>query len=557
MDSNQTKPTNYGALSILITVFFFWGFIASGNGVFIPFCKSYFKLDQFQSQLVDFAFYGAYYIGALALFVFGALKRRDIVSNWGYKKSIVYGLLFSLLGAIAMIVSVNVGTPENGFSFFLISFFILALGFSLQQTAANPFAISLGDPATGSHRVNFGGGINSFGTAIGPIVVALALFGATHYDDSAIQSLSLNRVTFLYIGVGFLFLFAAALFYFSKKVPDSINSAMIEPENKAIWTMVLITIGLIACFIPVFNSYRNVTDGLSESALQDLEWTRMKWLLSALLVLIAGLVYVHFSSKKNTTSWGALQFPQIQLGMFAIFVYVGVEVTIQSNMGELLKSVEYGSLQTSAIPPYISMFWGSLMIGRWTGAIPVFKLEAKLKKIMMLVIPIVAFAVVILVNTIAARDMSPLYNYIACVAVLIAAFFVAGDKPVYTLMLFASLAMLAMIIGLMTQGTISIYAFLSGGLYCSVMWPCIFSLSIAGLGKYESQGAAFLIMMILGGGIIPPIQGKLADLSSIGIHQSYWITVACFGYLAFFAWRVKSILLKQGIDYDKQIEGSH
>lgn len=87
MDSNQTKPTNYGALSILITVFFFWGFIASGNGVFIPFCKSYFKLDQFQSQLVDFAFYGAYYIGALALFVFGALKRRDIVSNWGYKKA--------------------------------------------------------------------------------------------------------------------------------------------------------------------------------------------------------------------------------------------------------------------------------------------------------------------------------------------------------------------------------------------------------------------------------------------------------------------------------------
>jgi len=109
----------------------------------------------------------------------------------------------------------------------------------------------------------------------------------------------------------------------------------------------------------------------------------------------------------------------------------------------------------------------------------------------------------------------------------------------------------------MTQGTISIYAFFIGGLYCSVMWPCIFSLSIAGLGKYESQGAAFLIMMILGGGIIPPIQGKLADLSSIGIHQSYWITVACFGYLAFFAWRVKSILLKQGIDYDKQIEGGH
>ena len=62
--------TNYNAaLATLVTVFFFWGFIAASNGVFIPFCKSYFHLDQFQSQLIDFAFYGAYYIGALLLFI--------------------------------------------------------------------------------------------------------------------------------------------------------------------------------------------------------------------------------------------------------------------------------------------------------------------------------------------------------------------------------------------------------------------------------------------------------------------------------------------------------
>jgi FHS family L-fucose permease-like MFS transporter len=108
-----------------------------------------------------------------------------------------------------------------------------------------------------------------------------------------------------------------------------------------------------------------------------------------------------------------------------------------------------------------------------------------------------------------------------------------------------------MIIGLVGTGTVAIYAFLSGGLVCSIMWPSIFSLSIAGLGKYTSQGSAFLIMMILGGGIIPPIQGKLADI--IGIHQSYFITVICFGYLAFFAFAVKGILRKQGIDYDAEI----
>src|SRR3954447_21636026 len=100
-------PTNYGALGTLVTVFFFWGFIAAGNSVFIPFCKHYFRLDQFQSQLIDFAFYLAYYVGALALFAYGAFGGRDLVAKWGYKKSIVYGLLFSAVGAVAMIVAVN------------------------------------------------------------------------------------------------------------------------------------------------------------------------------------------------------------------------------------------------------------------------------------------------------------------------------------------------------------------------------------------------------------------------------------------------------------------
>ncbi len=119
-------------------------------------------------------------------------------------------------------------------------------------------------------------------------------------------------------------------------------------------------------------------------------------------------------------------------------------------------------------------------------------------------------------------------------------------------MIFGFLGVLAMLVGIQSSGMVATYAFLSGGLFCSIMWPCIFTLSIAGLGKYTTQGSAFLIMMILGGGIIPPIQGKLADL--IGIHQSYWVAVICFGYLTFFAIAVKGILQKQGIDYDANTE---
>ena len=91
----MSTKNNQSALTTLVTVFFFWGFIAASNGVFIPFCKTYFNIDQIQSQLVDFAFYGAYYLGALSLFVMSSGIKRDVLNNWGYKNAIVYGLLIS------------------------------------------------------------------------------------------------------------------------------------------------------------------------------------------------------------------------------------------------------------------------------------------------------------------------------------------------------------------------------------------------------------------------------------------------------------------------------
>ncbi|MFM2327664.1 MAG: hypothetical protein RIR31_1866, partial [Bacteroidota bacterium] len=205
-NSESLKETNYGALSTLVTVFFFWGFIAAGNSVFIPFCKHKFALDQFQSQLVDTAFYFAYFAGALILFAIGALRGSDPVAKWGYKKAIVYGLLFSAIGAAVMIIAVKLGT----FPGMLAGLFVVALGFSLQQTAAQPFAIALGDPKTGTSRVTLGGAINSFGTTIGPLVVGIALFGTTAaITDEKIASLSLGSVILLYTCVGALFIAAA------------------------------------------------------------------------------------------------------------------------------------------------------------------------------------------------------------------------------------------------------------------------------------------------------------------------------------------------------------
>lgn len=551
-------PTNYGALSTLVTVFFFWGFIAAGNSVFIPFCKHYFHLDQFQSQLIDFAFYLAYYIGALALFAYGAFGGKDLVAKWGYKRSIVYGLLFSALGAAAMIVAVN----ANTFGGMLVGLFIVALGFSLQQTAAQPFAISLGDPATGTGRVNLGGGINSFGTAIGPIVVAFALFGTTAaITDEKIASLSLGKVIILYSGVGVLFIAAAALFYFSKKVPSGISTEKTESANKALYSLLIMTGLLIIMFVPVFNSYKTDPATLSDAEKHSLETYRMYWLFGALAVVVIALLFSNMRAKVNPDGWGAMRYPQLVLGMLGIFVYVGVEVTIVSNLSELLKQPDFGGYQSSEVAPFISMYWGSLMIGRWTGAISVFNFKSSTRQILMFIVPLVAFGIIIGINAISQYDVRPLYYYILCVLVQIAAFYISKDKPARTLLIFSVLGLIAMLIGIFSTGPVAIYSFLSGGLFCSIMWPAIFNLSIAGLGKYTTQGSAFLIMMILGGGIIPPIQGKIADYvqsnSSVvgyGIHQSYWVPVLCFAYLAFLGFAVKGILRKQGIDYDAKAD---
>lgn len=540
----------------MITVFFFWGFIAAGNSVFIPFCKHYFQLDQFQSQLIDFAFYLAYYIGALGLFAYGAFGGNDLVAKWGYKRSIVYGLLFSALGAAAMIVAVN----ANTFAGMLVGLFIVALGFSLQQTAAQPFAISLGDPATGTSRVNLGGGVNSFGTAIGPIVVAFALFGTTAaITDEKIQSLGLNKVILLYTGVGALFLIAAAIFFFSKKLPSGINTERTEKANKALYSLLIMTGLLIIMFVPVFNSYKTDPATLSEAERHSLETFRMNWLFGALAVVVIGLLVSFMSAKKKPEGWGAMKFPQLVLGMLALFVYVGVEVAVVSNLGELLKQPAFGGYQSSQVAPFVSMYWGSLMIGRWTGAISAFDLRSSTKQILMFVVPLVAFSIVLGVNAISQYDVTPLYYYIFCVLVQIGAFYLSKDKPATSLMIFGILGVIAMLIGIFTTGMVAIYAFISGGLFCSIMWPAIFALSVAGLGKYTPQGSAFLIMMILGGAVIPPIQGKLADylqtksdVIGYGIHQSYWVAVICFAFIAAFAFIVKGILKRQGIDYESK-----
>ena len=553
MNSEQTKSNN-SALYTLITVFFFWGFIGASNGIFIPFCKAKFGLDQFQSQLIDFAFYGAYYIGALLLFIFSSIAKKDILNGWGFKKGIIYGLLISTFGALLMILAVTQGS----YLFILGALFIVALGFSLQQTSAQPFAASLGEPHSASSRLNLAGGINSLGTTIGPIVVSIALFGViagVNIEEYAQKPDSLDSMRILYVFVGGLFLLAAALFHFSKKLPAGKSDSTFETANKAMKTLIAITVILVAIFAYIFSRYEEPEFITRFIENKEKDYLGLALTVSTLLVVVIGLFFANTTAQKNPEGWGAMKYPQLVLGMLALFAYVGVEVTIGSNLGELLVTADFGSISGPALAPYMSMYWGSLMIGRWAGAITVFNPSSQLKKILLIVVPYIAFGVVLAANAISGQDVTPLYAYAFVILFQIAGFFLGKDQPSRTLMIFGLMGMTAMLIGLFTTGTIAIFAFMSGGLFLSIMWPSIFSLAIAGLGKYTSQGSAFLVMMILGGGIIPPLQGKLADI--IGIHASYFIPVLCFAFIAFYGWKVIGILEKQGIGKEIEVGGGH
>ena len=290
---------------------------------------------------------------------------------------------------------------------------------------------------------------------------------------------------------------------------------------------------------------------------QTTDYTGLSLLVILLVTIVGTLSFSYNSAQKNSHGWGALKYPQLILGMLAIFTYVGVEVTIQSNLGELLKQKAYGGLTDNQIAPYISMYWGSLMIGRWTGSIAVFRPSNQIKTILLIVIPYLAFGFVLASNYFTdASSFQLLLPYGVCIIFQIAGFLIGRDRPSQTLLVFSVMGVTAMLVGLLSPDkTISLYGFLSGGLFCSIMWPGIFSLSIAGLGKYTGQGSSFLIMMILGGAVIPPLQGKIADMTNI--LDSYWITILCFAYLAFFAIKAKQLLHRQSIEMDGNISAGH
>jgi FHS family L-fucose permease-like MFS transporter len=490
----MTPSTKWSQFGTLISVFFFWGFVAASNDILIPVFKEELHLEQWQSQMISFAFYVAYTVGSLIYYFVSKATGGDILNRIGYKNGISLGLLVSAAGTLLFYPAAQTAS----FGIMISGLFIVGLGFSLQQTAANPLAIIMGDPKKGSQRLSMAGGINNFGTTIGPLLVSFAIFGTVAAGTKGVASIESIKTPYLILGAAFVLV---AIIFRISSIPNKIDLEQVAVEE---------------------------AEGKEEKVL-------------------------HRSTP--------FQYSQLVLGMVAIFVYVGVEVSTASNLPEFMKQHLKGAagepFPTDQIAPYVSLFWASLMIGRWTGSVGAFDASAGTKKILQFLMPYLAFGVFLLVNKIAQHDLTPFYVYAFVIVAMIAGDILSKGNPARQLLIFSLMGIAALFFGMLSDGMTSVYAFISVGLFCSTLWPCIFTLAIAGLGKHTNEGASLLIMMIMGGGIVSLIQGFVADEQLLGIQWSYLVGVACFAYLAFYAIKAKSILKEQGIDYDKHVSGGH
>ncbi len=459
------------AFATLVSVFFFWGFVAASNDILIPVFKDKLHLEQWQSQMISFVFYVAYTLGSLGYMLTSFLMKKDLLGSIGYGKGIALGLVISAIGSLMFIPAANTAS----FPMLLSGLIVVGLGFSLQQTAANPLAIALGSPDTGSQRLSMAGGVNNFGTTIGPLLVTFAIFGAMGSSSGAELDVSAVKVPYLVLG-GLFLIFAAIFYRLQVDVEVPTEEAKVETED----------------------------------------------------------------------SKSVLSYKQVWMGMIAIFLYVGVEVSTAGNLSEYLKSNL--NIATRDAAPFISLFWASLMIGRWTGAAGSFNVSATAKKLLRVILPLIAFGVYLAVNTKAGYDVSKFYPYLGMIAILIGVDLLSQGNPARQLLIYSLCGITALVIGIFSGGMTAAIAFVSVGLFCSTLWPCIFTLAITGLGSKMSKASNFLIMMIMGGGFVSVLQGKLASPDSLGILNSYWVGVICFAYLAYYAVTMTQHFKKQGIE---------
>jgi MFS transporter, FHS family, L-fucose permease len=440
---------------ISITVLFFmWGFITSLNDILIPYFKGVYHLSHFEANIVQFAFFIAYFVGSF-VFYFWTKTKKDPIHKYGYKITLVIGLV---IAAIACFCFAMIAKSFLPFGVFLVALFMLGIGLTFLQIAANPFVAIIGDKDTASSRLNLSQAFNSLGTTLGPALGGYFIF--TYFGKTAKGA---DAVFAPYLFLACLLLLVAVFIYFSKIKTEE------EQENEE--------------------------TGNEESIFKK---------------------------------------PYVLLGALGIFFYVGAEVTIGSNLVSYIKETTHLSQDIAAA--FLSYYWGGAMIGRFLGAVSLSKAKPMKKFLDMALLAVTAFFVIFIINYYFHNlTFGDVWFFIVFICLNFLFFYLGQGKPALTLSIFAIVNIGLLLSGIEIVGGVGMWCLLAIGLFNSIMWSNVFTLAIDSLGKQTASASSILIMMILGGAILPPLQGLLADV--IGIRLSYIVPMLSYLYLFFYGFK--------------------
>ena len=439
-------PTYRGSFAVMTVLFFMWGFMTVFNDILIPRFKEAFTLDYFQAMLVQFAFFGAYFIGALSYFLISAMT-GDPIARIGYKNGLVIGLVISAAGSAIFWPAATV----LSYPLFLIALFVVGLGFAVLQIAANPYVTILGPERTASSRLNFAQAFNSVGTTIGPLIGGYLIF--QYFASSGAHGAASVKVPYIAFCAVFLIL---TVIFFMIHLP-------------------------------------------------------------------------HVGEGEVKRGAGALKYPHVVLGVVAIFMYVGGEVSIGSSIINFLGQRSVAGLGPVEASKYVSLFWGGMLIGRFMGAVELSEMKMRNKQIFMLAIPVVAFSILG-----ALRGWSVVKNYLPLLVLCWVLFQFGKALAGRTLLIFSAAIVVLLLMAIVSGGALAMWCVVGVGLFTSIGWPNIFSLALDGTGIYKSQVSSLLVMAILGGALLPPLQGHIADIA--GLQISYIVPLIAYSYVGFYGW---------------------
>ena len=469
----SNNNTNYGpALVVLTSLFFMWGFITCLNDILIPHLKAVFDLNYTQVMLVQFTFFTAYAIVSLPSGI--------LVEKIGYKTGIIIGLLTAAAGTALFYPAAG----YRSYGIFLFALFVLASGITLLQVAANPYVAILGKPETAPSRLNLSQAFNSLGTTIAPIfgsilILSMAVKGADELAKMTMTDVEAYKLT----------------------------------EASSVQTPYLLLTGMLVLVAVIIALFKLPKIEAADQTSGD------------------GASYDHH----HKSAWG---YKHLVLGAVAIFVYVGGEVSIGSFLVNYFK--ELLNMPEAEAGTYVALYWGGAMIGRFFGSITLSEMQdTKKKNIYAALVFVLALGIALYVTkeyqnlaTFSLSNFGKTLTFLVLVALNFVAFNLGKRKPGRTLAILAFCAATLVIISMLTYGQFAMWSILAVGLFNSIMFPTIFTLAIDGLGKHTGQGSGILCTAIVGGAIIPVIQGVFAD--NIGIHHAFFLPVLCYMYIAYY-----------------------